>query len=96
MVFTGLIPFSYLSVTNLMIYKKLRMNKMSKVRRNSTVIKSAGNLAAVQVIVGKGLFKINVNQQFHLVLVFLISNTPRLVLNLSELNTQNGNDGLKC
>ena len=93
--FTGLIPFSYLSVMNLMIYKKLRMNKMSKVRRNSTVIKSAGNLAAVQVIVGKGLFKINVIQHFHLVLVFLISNTPRLVLNLSELNTQNGKECLK-
>ena len=53
-IFTGLIPFSYLSVMNLIIFKKLRMNQKSRVRSKSTLTKSAGNLATILVLIGKG------------------------------------------
>ena len=51
LIFTGLIPFSYLSVMNLVIYTKLRMNQKSMVRSKST--KSAGNLATILVLIGR-------------------------------------------
>ena len=54
LIFTGLFPFSYLSVMNLVIYKKLRMNQKSRVRSKSTLTKSAGNLATILVLIGRG------------------------------------------
>ena len=53
LIFTGIVPFCFLSVMNLMIYKKMRMNQRSKVRRKSTLTKSAGNLATILVSIGE-------------------------------------------
>ena len=89
MIFTGLVPFLYLSLMNLLIYKKLKMNKLSNVRSRSVATKSAGNLAAILIVVGKSKSVRKLGHINHLVLVFLITNIPRLVLNLAELTAQN-------
>ena len=52
LIFTGLFPFLYLSLMNLLIYRKLRMNDKSSVRSRSAVTKSAGNLATILIVVG--------------------------------------------
>jgi len=67
---TGVIPFLYLSILNLLIYSRVRQNALSSVRSRSTTTRKAGNLATILIVI---------------VLVFLVSNIPRLVLNLTEL-----------
>ena len=91
-IFTGLVPFLYLSLMNLLIYRKLRMNEKSSVRSRSPVTKSAGNLATILIIVGRNIYyRVCILYSYlpSLVLVFLITNIPRLVLNLAELATMN-------
>jgi type VI protein secretion system component VasK len=53
LIFTGLLPFLYLSLMNLLIYRKLKMNKLSNARSRSVATNSAGNLAAILLVVGK-------------------------------------------
>jgi len=72
---TGAIPFLYLVYMNLRIYSKMRQTSQSSVRNRSSSAKKATNLATILIII---------------VLVFLISNTPRLVLNLTEVIIYNG------
>ena len=55
-IFTGLVPFLYLSLMNLRIYRKLRMNDKSSVRSRSAVTKSAGNLATILIVVGRNIY----------------------------------------
>merc|ERR1719234_1014897 len=72
---TGAIPFLYLFYINLRIYSRMRQNSQSSVRNRPSSAKKAGNLATILILI---------------VLVFLISNTPRLVLNLTEVIIYNG------
>ena len=50
---TGVIPFSYLSYMNMMIYTRMRKNNLSSVRSRSTSTKKAGNLAAILIVIGE-------------------------------------------
>merc|ERR1719336_2742033 len=54
---------------NMRIYNRMRQTSLSTVRSRSSSTKKASNLAAVLIVI---------------VAVFLISNTPRLILNLTE------------
>ena len=49
---TGIIPFSYLSYMNLLIYTRMRQNNQSSVRSRSNSAKKAGNLAAILIVIG--------------------------------------------
>ena len=49
---TGLIPFSYLSYMNMLIYTRMRQNNLSTVRSRSNSTKKAGNLAAILIVIG--------------------------------------------
>ena len=49
---TGVIPFSYLSYMNLLIYTRMRQNNQSTVRSRSNSTKKAGNLAAILIVIG--------------------------------------------
>ena len=49
---TGIIPFSYLSYMNLLIYTRMRQNTQSTVRSRSNSTKKAGNLAAILIVIG--------------------------------------------
>jgi len=69
LLFTGIIPFIFLSLMNILIYNRMQQNNLSSVRSKSATTKKAGSLAAVLIVI---------------VLVFLVSNTPRLILNLFE------------
>merc|ERR1719297_322571 len=60
---------------NMRIYCRVRKNSQSTVRSRSTSTKRAGNLAAILIVI---------------VLMFLVSNTPRLVLNLTEYSVHSG------
>jgi len=75
---TGVIPFIFLSLMNILIYNRMQQNSLSSVRSKSSSTKKAGSLAAVLIVI---------------VLVFLVSNTPRLILNLFEFGVHgNGNN----
>ena len=50
---TGIIPFSYLSYMNILIYTRMRQNNQSTVRSRSNSTKKAGNLAAILIVIGK-------------------------------------------
>ena len=50
---TGVIPFSYLSYMNLLIYTRMRQNNLSTVRSRSNSTKKAGNLAAILIVIGE-------------------------------------------
>ena len=50
---TGLIPFSYLSYMNMLIYTRMRQNNLSTVRSRSNSTKKAGNLAAILIVIGE-------------------------------------------
>ena len=66
---TGLIPFIYLSYMNMLIYTRMRKNNLSMVRSRLSSTMKATNLAAILIVI---------------VVVFLVSHTPRLILNLTE------------
>ena len=51
-IFTGLLPFLYLSVMNLLIFNRLRRNQNSRVRRRSSEVKSTSTLATILIVVG--------------------------------------------
>ena len=55
LIFTGLVPFLYLSLMNLLIYRKIKMNDKSSVRSRSAVTKSAGNMATILIVVGTNI-----------------------------------------
>ena len=50
---TGVIPFSYLSYMNMLIYTRMRQNNLSSVRSRSNSTKKQGNLAAILIVIGK-------------------------------------------
>ena len=60
-------------------------------RRKSSATQSAGNLAHILIVVGRNNLALEVIVTFVvLVLVFLVSNVPRLLLNLAELTAVEG------
>ena len=91
LILTGIVPVSFLLVANLLIYRKVRLNQQSRVRRKSSATQSAGNLAHILIVVGRNTLALEVIITFVvLVLVFLVSNVPRLLLNLAELTAVEG------
>ena len=50
---TGVIPFSYLSYMNMLIYTRMRQNNLSSVRSRSNSTKKQGNLAAIIIVISK-------------------------------------------
>ena len=49
---TGVIPFSYLSYMNMLIYTRMRQTNLSSVRSRSNSTKKQGNLAAILIVIG--------------------------------------------
>merc|ERR1719336_2122283 len=66
---------------NMRIYNRMRQTSLSTVRSRSSTTKKASNLAAVLIVI---------------VFVFLISNTPRLILNLTEYSVHTKTAGGDC
>ena len=50
---TGVIPFSYLSYMNMLIYNRMRQTNLSSVRSRSKSTKKQSNLAAILIVIGK-------------------------------------------
>ncbi|XP_023346387.1 FMRFamide receptor isoform X2 [Eurytemora carolleeae] len=80
LILTGVGPFLYLSAMNLMIYCRMQ-RPTTVVQRRSAAAKKAGNLASILLVI---------------VLVFLVSNVPRLIVNLAEFYFQNPENGYFC
>ena len=49
---TGVIPFSYLSYINMLIYTRMRQTNLSSVRSRSKSTKKQSNLAAILIVIG--------------------------------------------
>ena len=62
LLFTGIIPFVFLSTLNVLIYNRMQANSLSSVRSKSSATKKAGSLAAVLIAIGemrKFFFKVS-------------------------------------
>lgn len=52
LIVTGLIPFCYLAIMNLLIFSKIRQNNQVPVRSRSKPSKKARNLATILIVIG--------------------------------------------
>ena len=48
-------PITFLTVTNLLIYRRVSLNQKSRVRRKSAATVSAGNLAYILIVIGRDM-----------------------------------------
>ena len=73
---TGLIPFSYLSSMNMLIYNRMSQNNLSTVRSRSNSTKKAGNLAAILIVIGENTSTGNKKETISFSFQFLFSSHP--------------------
>ena len=52
-----MIPFTYLISINIMIYRKLRNTKRSRIRSRSASLRKEGNLASLLLVIGEKVLK---------------------------------------
>ena len=70
---TGVIPFSYLSYMNMLIYTRMRQTNLSSVRSRSNSTKKQSNLAAILIVIGSAHYILSNIKVFNIYFQFSYS-----------------------